>query len=239
MKTGSWWWMTPINILSGIAHLHSRRWAETEQTVTVERPFYEIAKNIYKVPLSSFIITIPFPFYLFNTVARKEWTVFQTRLNKGHADTWLPKYWMIPWKSNGLRLTSKLICTPLLSFCGRSVEGQSFYYRNSNFIISCISPLSEFLHLLSPYCRWSIMGFSSFFSCRCTTESGQEKFECEDYAIPYYDCVPADPTFDDMKKVVVTEGYRPEVPARWNKSKVCCCHNSLLLFIQPSFRIYL
>ncbi|CAG7816328.1 unnamed protein product, partial [Allacma fusca] len=55
---------------------------------------------------------------------------------------------------------------------------------------------------------------------RCVTESGSEKFECEDSEIPYFDRVPADPTFEDMKRVVVIEEYRPEIPVRWNKSRL-------------------
>ena len=37
----------------------------------------------------------------------------------------------------------------------------------------------------------------------------------EDYQPPFYDAVPSDPSFDDMRKVVCTDGYRPEMPNRW------------------------
>ncbi len=55
---------------------------------------------------------------------------------------------------------------------------------------------------------------------RCVTDAGNEKFECEDYDIPYNGWIPPDPTFEDMRKIVCEEGYRPEIPQRWNKSKV-------------------
>lgn len=37
----------------------------------------------------------------------------------------------------------------------------------------------------------------------------------EDYKLPYFDVVPDDPSLEDMKKVVVIEGQRPEIPSRW------------------------
>ncbi|CAL8106614.1 unnamed protein product [Orchesella dallaii] len=54
---------------------------------------------------------------------------------------------------------------------------------------------------------------------RCLTDAGNEKLECEDYDIPYKDCVPPDPSFEDMKKVVCDHNLRPDIPTRWNKSK--------------------
>lgn len=38
--------------------------------------------------------------------------------------------------------------------------------------------------------------------------------------MPYYDIVPNDPSFDDMKKVVVTEKKRPDIPNRWRRDEV-------------------
>jgi len=50
----------------------------------------------------------------------------------------------------------------------------------------------------------------------CFTETGL----CEDYELPYYDHVPHDPSFDDMKKVVVVEKTRPDIPNRWHRDEV-------------------
>uniref|UniRef100_A0A1B0ABM6 receptor protein serine/threonine kinase n=1 Tax=Glossina pallidipes TaxID=7398 RepID=A0A1B0ABM6_GLOPL len=48
--------------------------------------------------------------------------------------------------------------------------------------------------------------------CRRTISSG--KFE--EYKVPYYDVVPADPSFEDMRKVVCIDNYRPSIPNRWS-----------------------
>lgn len=37
----------------------------------------------------------------------------------------------------------------------------------------------------------------------------------EEYQPPYYDCVPPDPSLDDMKRIVCTERRRPSIPNRW------------------------
>ena len=42
----------------------------------------------------------------------------------------------------------------------------------------------------------------------------------EDYQIPFYDKVPADPSFEDMKKVVVDDNQRPVLPNRWSSDPV-------------------
>lgn len=47
--------------------------------------------------------------------------------------------------------------------------------------------------------------------CRRTTSCGI----AEEYKIPYYDVVPSDPSFEDMKKVVCHDNYRPSIPNRW------------------------
>lgn len=39
--------------------------------------------------------------------------------------------------------------------------------------------------------------------------------------MPYQNMVPTDPSFEDMKKVVVVEKKRPPLPNRWNQSEVC------------------
>ncbi len=37
----------------------------------------------------------------------------------------------------------------------------------------------------------------------------------EEYKPPFYDLVPNDPSFDDMRKVVCVEQQRPFIPNRW------------------------
>lgn len=34
--------------------------------------------------------------------------------------------------------------------------------------------------------------------------------------VPYHDCVPSDPSFEEMRKVVCTDSYRPSIPNRWS-----------------------
>ena len=43
---------------------------------------------------------------------------------------------------------------------------------------------------------------------------------CEEYQVPYFDMLPGDPSFDEVKKVVLTEKKRPLVPNRWNRDEV-------------------
>lgn len=43
----------------------------------------------------------------------------------------------------------------------------------------------------------------------------------EEYRIPFWDVVPADPSFEDMKRVVAIECQRPPIPNKWAKSPVC------------------
>lgn len=52
--------------------------------------------------------------------------------------------------------------------------------------------------------------------CRRTVSSGI----AEEYKIPYYDVVPSDPSFEDMRKVVCTDNYRPSIPNRWSSDQV-------------------
>lgn len=47
--------------------------------------------------------------------------------------------------------------------------------------------------------------------CRRTTSGGTP----EEYKMPYQDVVPSDPSFDDMRKVVVLDNYRPSIPNQW------------------------
>lgn len=43
----------------------------------------------------------------------------------------------------------------------------------------------------------------------------------EEPQLPYYDCVPSDPSFEEMQNVVCVEQRRPLIPARWYQSLVC------------------
>ncbi|XP_064598596.1 activin receptor type-1-like isoform X2 [Liolophura sinensis] len=42
----------------------------------------------------------------------------------------------------------------------------------------------------------------------------------EDYKIPFWDVVPSDPSFEDMKKIVVTDRQRPSIPNRWSSDPI-------------------
>lgn len=51
---------------------------------------------------------------------------------------------------------------------------------------------------------------------RCFTD---ETGLSEDYQVPYFDMLPGDPSFDEVKRVVVTEKRRPSVPNRWYRDE--------------------
>lgn len=53
---------------------------------------------------------------------------------------------------------------------------------------------------------------------RCVT--GDKITIVEDYALPYYDCVPSDPSFEDMMEVVCIKKIRPQIPLRWDSEDV-------------------
>ncbi|CAG9812554.1 unnamed protein product [Phaedon cochleariae] len=55
-------------------------------------------------------------------------------------------------------------------------------------------------------------------SRRCAT--GDLLQTAQPYAAPYYDCVPADPSFEDMLAAVCVKGVRPQVAARWEGDAV-------------------
>jgi len=38
--------------------------------------------------------------------------------------------------------------------------------------------------------------------------------------VPFYDVVPMDPSFEDMRKVVCIDNYRPSIPNRWSSDSV-------------------
>jgi len=52
--------------------------------------------------------------------------------------------------------------------------------------------------------------------CWRTTANGI----AEGYQPPFHGAVPSDPSFDEMKKVVCVDGYRPEIPNRWASDPV-------------------
>ncbi|KAM4044611.1 activin receptor type-1-like isoform 1-T1 [Anomaloglossus baeobatrachus] len=52
--------------------------------------------------------------------------------------------------------------------------------------------------------------------CRRTIINGM----VEDYRPPFYDMVPHDPSFEDMKKVVCVDQQRPNVPNTWSSEKI-------------------
>lgn len=60
--------------------------------------------------------------------------------------------------------------------------------------------------------------------CRRTLSNGI----AEDYLPPFGDSVPPDPSFEDMKKVVCSDGQRPIIPNRWSCDEVFC---ALLTFV--------
>lgn len=53
----------------------------------------------------------------------------------------------------------------------------------------------------------------------------------EEYKPPFYDQVPNDPSFEDMRKVVCVEQQRPFIPNRWFSDPVSV---RLRLVLAPS-----
>ena len=43
---------------------------------------------------------------------------------------------------------------------------------------------------------------------------------CEEYQLPYHDMVPADPTHEEMRRVVAIERRRPDIANRWQSNEV-------------------
>lgn len=39
-------------------------------------------------------------------------------------------------------------------------------------------------------------------------------------SVPYYDVVPTDPSFEEMRKVVCGDNYRPSIPNRWSSDQL-------------------
>ncbi|XP_071540457.1 bone morphogenetic protein receptor type-1B [Panulirus ornatus] len=55
---------------------------------------------------------------------------------------------------------------------------------------------------------------------RCASESGDRYLLADEYQLPYFDCVPPDPSFEDMHEVVCVRGVRPDIPLRWHYNEV-------------------
>ncbi|EEC16634.1 transforming growth factor-beta receptor type I, putative [Ixodes scapularis] len=43
----------------------------------------------------------------------------------------------------------------------------------------------------------------------------------EEYCIPYHNVAPSDPSFEDMRKIVCVDKYRPQLPKRWASCELC------------------
>ena len=53
----------------------------------------------------------------------------------------------------------------------------------------------------------------------------------EEAQLPYYDVVPMDPSFEDMKKAVVIDKKRPVIPNQWSQSEVSLLHLRLCVCV--------
>lgn len=62
--------------------------------------------------------------------------------------------------------------------------------------------------------------------CRRTLSNGI----AEDYKVPFYDCVTSDPSFEEMRKVVCGDNYRPSIPNRWVSDPVSSTVQKTLTF---------
>ena len=52
--------------------------------------------------------------------------------------------------------------------------------------------------------------------CSVILETGSS----EEYQLPYYDILPGDPCFEEVREVVLTANKRPLVPSEWLKDEV-------------------
>ncbi|XP_063244394.1 bone morphogenetic protein receptor type-1B [Bacillus rossius redtenbacheri] len=53
---------------------------------------------------------------------------------------------------------------------------------------------------------------------RCWT--GDKLTEADEYQLPFFDCVPSDPSFEDMHEVVCIKKIRPQLSSRWDSEEV-------------------
>ena len=47
--------------------------------------------------------------------------------------------------------------------------------------------------------------------------------EVNEYQLPYFNLVSHDPSFEEMRKVVVGQKMRPCIEKRWRNDEVCVC----------------
>lgn len=52
--------------------------------------------------------------------------------------------------------------------------------------------------------------------CRRTISCGI----AEEYKVPFHDVVPSDPSFEEMRKVISVDSYRPSIPNRWTSDSL-------------------
>lgn len=64
---------------------------------------------------------------------------------------------------------------------------------------------------------------------RCAT--GGKLSSAEEYQLPYYDCVPNDPSFEDMRQVVCLKNIRPQIPLRWESDEVRTFYLFFILYL--------
>jgi hypothetical protein len=65
---------------------------------------------------------------------------------------------------------------------------------------------------------------------RCVT--GNKLIAADDYHLPYFNCVPSDPSYEDMHEIVCMKRIRPHIPPRWESDEVeafCFCAIQKLL----------
>jgi bone morphogenetic protein receptor type-1B len=66
-------------------------------------------------------------------------------------------------------------------------------------------------------------------SRRCiTTNASTKSTTCEDYAVPYHDCVPSDPNFQDMFDAVCVRGIRPLIQKRWQNEDILAALSKIM-----------
>ena len=55
---------------------------------------------------------------------------------------------------------------------------------------------------------------------------------CEEFQRPYLELLPSDPSFEDVKKVVLTERKRPSIPMRWEEHEVRTSYRIILRYLR-------
>lgn len=57
-----------------------------------------------------------------------------------------------------------------------------------------------------------------------------------DYELPFHGLVPSDPSFEDMKRIVVIERRQPTIPSEWIEDTVCAMGRLRSLCGSPDIR---